>query len=136
MSIRRHVGHIMRYYVFFLLLSISFLSIVDEPSVAYKCQRGLRTFINERDSTARIDTCPEGDNLRIDAVTFGANYHMCWLTGIAKISGKQYQITDSDCELNFSITDDELVANFKGKCRFVCGARAWFKGGTYKQKDP
>ncbi|MCP5324932.1 MAG: hypothetical protein H7A09_01205 [Oceanospirillaceae bacterium] len=121
----------------FLLFSLFFSQslLADEPSVAYECKEGLRTFISEKDEKDRIDTCPQGEELKIDAVSFGANYHMCWLHGTSKSIDGTYKVGDTECSLIFQIDGDILTANFVGQCRYVCGAREWFLSGNYKQKN-
>jgi hypothetical protein len=123
----------MRIINFIIFCFIASHSLADEPSVAYECKDGLKTYVQTEGS--RIDICPSSGDFKLDAVTFGSNYHMCWLTGVAVRANDIYELTDSDCRLAFTVTGRELNANFQGNCRYVCGARAWFKSGIYKQKS-
>jgi len=125
----------MRYIVFCSALILSGSLLADEPSVSYECKEGLRTFISETDSKDRIDICPEEKGFKIDAVSFGANHHMCWLHGSAKEIEGSFKISDTDCSLSFKVNGEILSAKFEGGCRYVCGAREWFKSGSYKQKN-
>lgn len=124
----------MKYLVFLSSLILSGSVLADEPSVAYECKDSLRTFISDADPKDRIDLCPKNNGFKIDAVSFGANNHMCWLHGSAKETDGVFNINDTDCLLSFKIYKNTLEANFKGECNHVCGAREWFKSGNYTQK--
>jgi hypothetical protein len=116
-----------------ILLALSITVFADEPSVKYQCKSGFKSF--SLHGKARFDTCPiNNSTMKVDIVSSGGNYHTCWWPVTVTENNGMYIAKESDCEVNFSITGNELNAKFTGACRYFCGARAGFRNGSYTEK--
>jgi hypothetical protein len=117
-----------------ILIAVFTCSVMaDEPSVAYKCKDGFKQF--KLSDKARFDVCPiEKDKVEVDIISVGGNYHTCWWNTKPNRDGDKYVSKESDCEVNFTINNETLQAEFIGACRNFCGARAGFRNGRYAQK--
>ena len=123
----------MRIVILLMMAIYSFSALSDEPSVKYQCKEGFKQYTLSEGK--RIHTCPDNKgNLKIDALSRGGNYHLCWLNGVAIKNGSKYQVTDdfTKCTVTLNQLGKEMNVKFTGNCKANCGARAKFYDGTYK----